>query len=95
MKNDNIDTLILGCTHYPILLKDFKRMMGRRVQVLDSSQIIAEKLADYLQRHPELENLLLKDKKVKYLVTDLNQNFQEMSARILNKKVKFKKVSID
>jgi glutamate racemase len=95
LKNDNIDTLILGCTHYPILLKEFRRIMGKKVQVIDSSEVIAKKLKDYLGRHPEFEKVLEKKKKRKYLVTDLNQNFLEMSERILNQEVKFEKVIID
>ena len=95
LKNDNIDTLILGCTHYPVLLKEFKRIMGAKVQVIDSSKVIARKLKDYLEHHLEIEKNLKKDKKIEYLVTDLTQNFEEMSQRILDKKVKFKKVDIN
>ena len=69
--------------------------MGEKVQVIDSSQVIAKKLKDYLDRHPEIEKKLEKKKKSSYLVTDLTQNFEEMSQRILNKKVKFEKVIID
>jgi len=95
LKNNNIDTLILGCTHYPILLKEFRKTMGKKVRVLNSSQIIAQKLKDYLERHPEIDKKLTKNREVKYLVTDLTQNFQEMSQGILDKKVEFKKVNID
>lgn len=94
LKDDNIDTLILGCTHYPILLKEFERIMGKRVKVMDSSKIIARKLKDYLVRHPKIEKKLEKKKKTEYLVTDLTQNFEEMSQKILSKKVKFEKVDI-
>ncbi len=94
LKDNNIDTLILGCTHYPILLKEFERIMGKKVKVIDSSKVIAKKLEDYLTRHPEIEKNLEKKKKTEYLVTDLTQNFQEMSQKILNKKIKFKKIDI-
>lgn len=95
LKNKNIDTLILGCTHYPILLKEFQKIMGHRVQVLDSSKIIAEKLKDYLFCHPEINKVLEQKKKREYLVTDLNQNFEKMAKKILDKKIEFKKVDID
>lgn len=95
LKNNNIDTLILGCTHYPILLKEFRQIMGKRVEVLNSSQIISLKLEDYLDRHPEIEKKLDKKGKTKYLVTDLTQNFKEMSYQILDEKVQFEKVDID
>ena len=95
LKNDNIDTLILGCTHYPILLNEFQRIMGQKVQVIDSSQVIAKKLKDYLIRHSEIEKGLDRKGETKYLVTDLTQNFEEMSQRILDKKVKFEKIKIN
>jgi glutamate racemase len=95
LKNNNIDTLILGCTHYPFLWKEFKRIMGKKVQVQNSSEIIAKKLKDYLENHPEIEENLEKKGKVKYLVTDLTQNFKDMSGRILGEKVKFEKINID
>ncbi len=95
LKNKNIDTLILGCTHYPILIKDFQRIMGQQVQVLDSSRIIAEKLKDYLSRHSEINNVLEQKKKREYLVTDLTENFEKMAKEILDKKIGLKKVDID
>lgn len=95
LKDDNIDTLILGCTHYPILLKEFRRIMGKRVNVLDSSKIIAEKLKDYLQRHSEIESGLEKKSKTEYLVTDLTPSFNEMAKRIMGREVQFKVVDID
>lgn len=55
LKTYNLDTLILGCTHYPLMIKNFKRTMGKNVQVLDPGPIIAESLKKYLERHPEIE----------------------------------------
>ena len=104
LKNKNIDTLILGCTHYPLLIKEFQKIMGQRVQVLDSSKIIAKKLKDYLSRHPEINKVLEQKlstssshsgKKREYLVTDLNQNFKKMAEMILGQKVNFKKVDLE
>lgn len=94
LKDYNIDTLILGCTHYPILLNEFRKIMGSRINVLNSSEIIAEKLKLYLQNHEEIESGLEKKAKVEYLATDITESFDKMSQMILNKKVKFEKVEI-
>lgn len=51
--SQNIDTLILGCTHYDLVASDIRRYVGKKVIVLDSSAIVAEKFVDYLTRHPE------------------------------------------
>ncbi len=95
LKNKNIDTLILGCTHYPILLKEFQRIMGKKVRVLDPSQIIAQKLKDYLERHPEIETKIERGKERKYLISDLTQSFQAMSRHILDEEIEFQKVKLD
>lgn len=77
LKTHNIDTLILGCTHYPLMLKDFKRTVGKRTQVLDSGKVVAESLKDYLKRHPEIESQLSKKGECVFLTTDSSARFEE------------------
>lgn len=77
LKSHSIDTLILGCTHYPLMLKDFKRIMGKRVNVLDSGKIVAESLVNYLKRHPEIKSQLSKNNTRKFLTTDNAERFKE------------------
>lgn len=60
LKSCNIDTLILGCTHYPLMLKPIARYMGKKVKVLQSGEVTAKSLKDYLTRHPEIESQLKK-----------------------------------
>ncbi|MBI4994395.1 glutamate racemase [Candidatus Peregrinibacteria bacterium] len=79
IKNRNIDTLILGCTHYPLMLKDFKRMLGKRIKVLDSGKIVAESLTDYLKRHPEIESQLSTGGTKKFYTTDDVEKFRKFS----------------
>lgn len=77
LKSHNIDTLILGCTHYPLMIKDFKRMMGKRIKVLNSGEIVAESLKNYLEKHPEIESQLTKHGKQNFLTTDDLERFKE------------------
>lgn len=70
LKSKNADTIILGCTHYPLMAGDFKRMMGRRMHILDSGKIVAESLADYLNRHSEIESQLTANETRKFFTTD-------------------------
>lgn len=58
LKSKNPDALILGCTHYPYMLKDFKRIMGKNVKIINPPEAVAESLKDYLERHPEIEKQL-------------------------------------
>ena len=64
VKAANCDTMILGCTHYPLMYKDFKRYMGKNVNVLNSGEIVADSFTDYLERHPEIEKLITKSTQV-------------------------------
>lgn len=88
LKSTNIDTLVLGCTHYPLMYKDFKRYMGKNVNVLDSGQIVAESLEKYLNRHPEVEKLITQGGRREYVTTDCADTFREFGNKEL-------KLSID
>jgi glutamate racemase len=83
LKGCDIDTLILGCTHYPFLYKDFCRMMGKRVQVLHPGEILAASLKNYLERHPEIETLLTRKGTRQYGTTDDGEKFQKMGSEFL------------
>ncbi len=83
LKQKRVDTLILGCTHYPFLLDDIKRIMTKRVKVLNSPEIVAEKLEDYLMRHPEIEEKIGKNKKRIYYTTDDPKRFKSFGGKFL------------
>lgn len=88
LKSAQVDTLILGCTHYPMLMKLIKGIMGKRCAVLNPGEIVADSLKNYLSRHPEIEKSVAKNAKREYVVTDLNENFQKMAAKFLGEKIK-------
>jgi len=94
LKVKKIDTLILGCTHYPFLIKDIKRIMGNKVNVIDTPKIVSEKLKNYLERHPEIEKKLEKNKKRIYFTTDDTKKFEEFAKKFLKEKVEVKKVEL-
>ncbi|MCX6786046.1 MAG: glutamate racemase [Candidatus Komeilibacteria bacterium] len=92
LKDQQIDTLILGCTHYPLLMKEFKRLCGKRVNVLNAPKIIAAKLVDYLQRHPELEQKLVKQKAVRYLTTGDPKTFSKLGGKFIGLEISAEKI---
>ncbi|RYE54437.1 MAG: glutamate racemase, partial [Hyphomicrobiales bacterium] len=69
-KHANVDTVLLACTHYPLLLQKIRSYLPEGVQVLAQGDIVAESLEDYLQRHPEIETRLSKDKERAFYTTD-------------------------
>lgn len=88
LKSCNPDTLILGCTHYPFLLKEFRQMMGKNTQVPHPGEIIARSLKDYLKRHPEIETLLTRKGKRHFLTTDDPERFGEIGSRFMETSLK-------
>jgi len=91
----NIDTLILGCTHYPILKTQIKKICGGDINVISQDKIIPAKLANYLKRHPEIEKKLSKKKRRTFLVTDLTDAMKTLSRKWFGKDIKFKVVTIE
>lgn len=92
LKLKKVDSLILGCTHYPILIKWIKQVMGKKCFVPNPGEIVADKLADYLTRHPEIEKSLSRGKKTRYVVTDLNDNFKRVATVFLKEKITIEKI---
>ena len=73
----DIDTLVLGCTHYPLLLPAILRHVPRGITVVPQGDYVAHSLCDYLQRHPEMETRLAKNGKVEFLTTEEPNKFRE------------------
>jgi len=91
LKSNNIETLILGCTHYPLMHKYFAKYMGKNVHVPEPGKIVADSLADYLKRHPEIETQLSRSGRRDYSTTDCIDNFKDFANREL--KLNIDKVS--
>ncbi len=95
LKLKKIDTLILGCTHYPLLIKDMARIMGKRVKIVDPGKVVAEKLKDYLQRHKATEEKLSKTGRVVFYTTDDANKFKQLGQKFLGKSIQeVKKVNL-
>ena len=88
LKSSNIDTLILGCTHYPLMLKAIERGMGKKVKILQSGDITAKSLKSYLSRHPEIESKLSKRKSLTILTTDDPAKFKCFTEKHFGMKIK-------
>jgi len=88
LKSCNIDTLILGCTHYPLMLKEIQKIMGKKVKVLSSGEVTAASLKNYLERHPEIESKLSKKGTRTFLTTDNPERFKEFTEKNLHFKIR-------
>ncbi|OGI99701.1 glutamate racemase [Candidatus Nomurabacteria bacterium RIFCSPLOWO2_02_FULL_40_10] len=72
--NKKLDALVLGCTHYPILKKEIKKIVPKNIKVISQDEIIPKKLKEYLERHIEISSKLSRNRNMKILVTDKTQN---------------------
>jgi len=87
LKQKKIETLILGCTHYPFLLKEAREIMGRGYSIPNTGEIIAQSLKDYLMRHPELNIKADKKPSVKFYTTDDIKKFKDLGEKFLGQKM--------
>lgn len=94
VKKEKITTLVLACTHYSLLKKQIKEIVGNKVKVIDQGVLVADKLKKYLANHPEIEQKLTKNRQRIYYVTDLNERFEKMSQIFINKPIKIQKVNL-
>lgn len=88
LKSSTPDTLILGCTHYPLMINQFKQIMSNRVVILESGKVTAESLKMYLDRHPEIASKLTTQKSRIFLTTDDPQNFKNFVEKHFGMKIK-------
>ena len=90
----NIDTVILGCTHYPLLVNKIKKYMPKSVHIIEQGGIVAESLKDYLHRHPEMEQRCSKGGTCEYFTTEDAEKFSEMGSIFVNEKINAKHVTL-
>ena len=84
LKVRQVDMLILGCTHYPLLKEIIQTKIGKRVKVVDSSEALAGTVEDFLIHTPDVEKNLKKDGKHRFFVSDVTEHMQKLAKGILS-----------
>ncbi len=85
-KLKNIETLILGCTHYPLLIDEIKQYYGNRVRVIDSPNIVANQLNMILDKHHLLNDQSTRPQ-YKFYLSDITKNFEKISKKFFGKSI--------
>lgn len=93
-KGKNIDTIILGCTHYPLLINKIKKYLPEGIKLISQGEIVATSLIDYLNRHSEIEQQLSKGKSIQYLTTDSSENFDKAASIFVGEKIHSKHIDL-
>ncbi len=87
LKLKQVDTLILGCTHYPLLKKLIQPRIGTRVTIIDSSEEVACALKKYLDSDQQLKDSLFSKKETQYYVSDVTDTAKSIAQRIFGRKI--------
>lgn len=93
-RDPEIDTIILGCTHYPILMDKIRKYTPEGITLLTQGAAVASSLAWYLQRHPEMERLCTKGGKTVFCTTEADGKFGTQASLFLNYPVEVKNVTL-
>ncbi len=93
-EDPDIDTLILGCTHYPLLLPKIRQYTPEHVRILPQGELVAESLADYLHRHPEMGSKCTKSGSLKFLTTESPEKFDNLASLFMQSSVTSTRITL-
>jgi len=94
-KDEAIDTILLACTHYPLLIDKIKEYSPADMKILSQGEIVAKSLKDYLQRHPEIESMCSKNGSREFYTTDSTEDFDNHAAIFFGESVRSKHLDLD
>lgn len=94
-KDPEIDAIILGCTHYPLLLKKIREHTPTGINLISQGEHVAQSLNKYLQRHPEMNNMCSKNSNRLYYTTESTEKFKYFASLFLNEAIEVEKVNIE
>ena len=89
-----IDAIILGCTHYPLLMPKILKYLPAGVRVVPQGEYVAESLKSYLQRHPQIEQRCSKGGNAHYLTTENPEKFKDQALIFLHEPVEVEKITL-
>ncbi len=93
-QDPDIDTIILGCTHYPILLPKIRQFLPRRIRIVSQGEYVADSLESYFERHADIESRCSKEGITHYLTTENPEKFKEQAQFFLHEPVEVEKITL-
>jgi glutamate racemase len=94
-KDRKIDTLILACTHYPLLEKKIRQYLPEGIRLVSQGQLVAGSLEDYLYRHPEIASKCSKNGACHFYTTESEEKFASMASLFLKGKIEAERVNLE
>jgi glutamate racemase len=89
-----VDAVLLACTHYPLLEKKIRKYLPENIKLLSQGDIVAQSLKDYLERHPEIEARITKNKERIFYTTDSANDFDDKAAIFFGEEVRSKHIDL-
>ena len=93
-KDPEIDAIILGCTHYPLLMPKIMKYLPEGVKIVSQGEYVASSLKAYLERHIEIERKCAKQGSVNYLTTENPEKFKESAQIFLKEEIQVKNITL-
>lgn len=94
-KDREIDTVILGCTHYPLLLPKIRMFMPDTIRIVAQGKYVAGSLKDYLYRHPEMDRKCTRGGKCSFYTTEAEEKFTESASTFLNREISVQHIALE
>lgn len=89
-----IDTIILGCTHYPLLIDKIRKYLSNKVNVIEQGKVVADSLEDYLYRHPEIESRCRKNAQTHFYTTESSEKFKQAAGIFLKQDITVEHITL-
>jgi len=93
-KDAQIDSIILGCTHYPLIVPTIRRYLPTRIKIISQGEIVARSLKSYLERHPEMDAKCTKNGVTSYFTTESTEKFIHSASIFLHATIKAERISL-
>jgi len=93
-KDDKIDTILLACTHYPLIKKRIEKNLPAQIKVIAQGEIVADSLKNYLHRHIEIQKQLSTNRIIQFFTTDSAEDFNNHAAIFYGKETNAKHIEL-
>lgn len=93
-KDSEIDTIVLGCTHYPLLYEKIRKYTPGQIKIVTQGEYVSRSLKDYLSRHPQMDDLCTKEGTCRFLTTESSDIFRQNASTFLEEPVRVRTISL-
>ena len=94
-QDKQIDSIVLACTHYPLLRQKIEQYLPEGITLLSQGELVATSLKDYLHRHPEMNDRLTQGGSIRYLTTECPDKFGDLASIFVDEEVNATRVKIN